>query len=246
MIDFTPALRSFWMTSGADAVICADCDGLAAIVCTSGVIPALRRSGSRYVFSASWSLARSPTMIPELVAAADEPGRLTPLDERREQRRLVDAQPPQVGRTHLRVVGHRRPLREQRRLPLLGDAELVVARPAADAVDDRERRRAALGPVLAERPLARGVERVVVGDDRVDLPAVDPALVVDLVDEELDRLRLLGELDVAREAELRRQSGQVHHGEHDVDALCGHAARARARLVDRRARLGRVGGRGAR
>ena len=76
MIDFTPALRSFWITSGADAVICADCDGLAAIVCTSGVIPALRRSGSRYVFKRKLVTRPVAHDDSELVAAADEPGRL--------------------------------------------------------------------------------------------------------------------------------------------------------------------------
>src|SRR5581483_8049820 len=68
----------------------------------------------------------------ELVGAADEPGRLAPLDQRGEERGLVDAEPPEVWRADLGVVGDRGPLREQRRLALLGDAQLVVAGPAAD------------------------------------------------------------------------------------------------------------------
>src|ERR1700693_4867507 len=60
------------MTSGAWVVVVAVSDRPAAKVSTTGVIPALRRSGSRYWFKASWSLARSPAMIPSL--------RLPPID----------------------------------------------------------------------------------------------------------------------------------------------------------------------
>src|SRR5713226_5955719 len=54
------------MTRGACVVVVPVSDRPAARVSTTGVIPALRRSGSRYCFKATWSLARSPTMMPSL------------------------------------------------------------------------------------------------------------------------------------------------------------------------------------
>src|SRR5690349_13448364 len=73
MTDFTPAWRKRCTTRGAAADVWADCDGAAAIVWISGSIPALRRSGNRYELSASWSLARSPTITPTLFPPPTRP-----------------------------------------------------------------------------------------------------------------------------------------------------------------------------
>ena len=47
MIEVTPALRNCWMTRGAWVLVVAVSDGSEAMVLTTAVMPALRRSGRR-------------------------------------------------------------------------------------------------------------------------------------------------------------------------------------------------------
>ena len=47
MTEVTPALRSCWTTSGAWVSVVAVSEGSAAMVSTTGVTPARRRSGRR-------------------------------------------------------------------------------------------------------------------------------------------------------------------------------------------------------
>ncbi len=91
-------------------------------------------------------------------------------------------------------------------MTLLGDAELVVPRPVAESVQHGEGGRRPFGPVLAQCPHLGLVGRVEGGDDRIDLPPVDPTGVVDLLDEELDGLGLLTELGVSGESLLAGQT----------------------------------------
>ena len=122
----------------------------------------------------------------------------------------------------------------QRRLPLLGDAELVVPLPGADAVDDGEGRRVALGPLPAQGLHVGVVGRVELHDDRVDLAAVDATAIVDLVHVEVDRRDLLVVLLVLGEALLAGQAVDGDDREDDVDARGGDATGARAGLARRR------------
>ena len=64
--ESTPAARSFSTSSDASLLVAAVSEGWAAIVSTTGCTPMRLRSGSRYWLRASWSLARSPAMIPTL------------------------------------------------------------------------------------------------------------------------------------------------------------------------------------
>ncbi len=182
-----------------------------------------------------------PRDDPDLAVPAEQPGAMAPLHHRLQNGRVVRPRPPQVGRALLGPVGNGGPLTDERRMPLLRDAELVVARPVTDAVQDGERSRAALGPVLAERAHVGLAGRIEGADDRIDLASVDAARRVDLTHEERDGLGLLGVLDIAGEAVDAGQRLQIHHGEDDVDGALGHASRTGAGPVHRCGPAGRGG-----
>ena len=182
----------------------------------------------------------------DLLAVAEAARADPPLHHGRQHRCHVGAGPPQVGRGQVGPVGRGGPGAEQRGLALLGHAELVVALPGADAVDDGEGRRVALGPLPAQRLHVGVVGRVELHDDRVDLAAVDAAGVVDLVHVEVDRRDLLVVLLVLGEALLAGQAVDGDDREDDVDARGGDATGARAGLARRRGggarrHLGRAG-----
>ncbi len=121
----------------------------------------------------------------------------------------------------------------KRGLALLGHAQLVVALPRSDAVDDGEGGRAALGPLLAERLHVGVVGRVELDDDRVDFAAVDAAGVVDLIHVQVDRRDLLVVLLVLGEAFLAGEAVDGHDREDHVDARGGDATSAGTGLARR-------------
>ncbi len=132
---------------------------------------------------------------------------------------MVGSGPPEVGRTLVGPVGHRGPPTDEGRVALLGDAELVVARPGADPVEHREGRRRSFGPGLAQcahRRFAGGIEG---GDDGIDVTPVDPSAVVDLLDVELDRLGLLAVLGIGGEPFLAGERVERDDREHHVDRV---------------------------
>ena len=186
-------------------------------------------------------------MIPTLIPAADQTGAESPVHHRLKDGRLVGSGPPQIGRTQIGPVGDRRPRADEGGVTLLGDAELIVPRPVPDAVQHGEGGWGSLGPVLAQRPHRSLVGRVEVDDDRIDPPAIDPPGVVDLLDEELDGLRLLSELGILGESLLPGQRVEGHHREDDIDARFRHPPgrgarrRHRARSARRRAGTRRAG-----
>ena len=201
-----------------------------ATVTTVGVTPDLLEVGQQVLVEGVLVAGPVADDHAHLGRAAQQLGAVTPLDQRGQHGGVVGPGPPQVGRAQLRPLRRGRPRRDHRGLPLLGDAELVVPAPRPEAVHHGERRGAPLGPVLAERLHARLVLRVELHDDRVDLAAVDPAGVVDLVHVEVDRLGLLAVLDVLREAELSGLGVEVDDREHHVDGVRRHAACAGAGL----------------
>ena len=78
------------------------------------------------------------------------------------------------------------------------------------------------------------VRRVEAHDHRVDLAAVDAAGIVDLVHEEVDRLRLLPVLGVGLDLELTLDAAERDQREDHVDGAGRDAPRAGAGLGDRR------------
>ena len=106
--------------------------------------------------------------------------------------------------------------------------------PRSEPVDDGEDGRAALGPLLAQRLLFVRVRRVEAHDHRVDLPAVDPSGIVDLIHEEVNRLGLLAELGVGLDLELTLDAAERNEREDHVDAAGRDAPCAGAGLGDRR------------
>ena len=102
-------------------------------------------------------------------------------------------------------------------MALLGDAQLVVARPGPDPVEHGEGRGAALGPVLAQGPQSGLVGGVEVDDDRVDLATVDATAVVDQFTKSW--IALVCSLYSTSPANPRwTPAREVRHGEDDADA----------------------------
>ena len=162
---------------------------------------------------------------------AEQAGAEAPVDGGLEDGGVVGPRPPQIGRPRFRPVAHRGPLTEQRGVPVLGDAELIVPRPRAHAVEHGEDLVGSLGPLPTEPPHLRVVGRVVVHDQRLDGSAVDAAAVVDLLHEQLDGLGLLAVLDVGGEPQALAQGVEVGHGKSDGDAVRAHTGGTGAALV---------------
>jgi len=98
----TPADCSFWMMSGAwvvefdvpvFAVVVADEMSSTSGLCT----PARFKSGSRYLFSASWSLVRLPAMTATFLELPSSPVLSPQLTVAWMNRRIVGTGPPEVG-----------------------------------------------------------------------------------------------------------------------------------------------------
>ena len=159
MTEVTPAVRSCWTTSGAWVLVVAVSSGSAGDGLDHRGDPGSRQVGQQIVVEGQLVGGPVPGDHPDFSGLPSRPESVPHLTTAFRIDRLIGSGPPQVGRALVGPVGDRGPLPEERGVPLLGDAELVVTGPRPDPVEHGERGRRPFGPGLAQRPHDRLVGR---------------------------------------------------------------------------------------